>query len=53
LSIPSKGINEAALFGCGKLSGSTQRKECPAQTVKVFFDQMAAILPHQFDGHFS
>jgi hypothetical protein len=30
-----------------------QRRKCLASIVKVFFDPMAAILPHQFDGAFS
>jgi hypothetical protein len=42
-----------ALLGFGKL-GSTQRREHgPARTVKVFFDQMMAILLHEFHGSFS
>jgi hypothetical protein len=32
--------------------GSTWSRECPAQTVKVFFDQKWSILLHQFDGSF-
>jgi hypothetical protein len=33
--------------------GSTWRSKCPAQTVKVFFDQMTAFVLQQFDGSFS
>jgi hypothetical protein len=45
-------VNEAALFGCGKLGRVNMQKGTLAQTAKIFFDQITAILLHQFDGSF-
>jgi hypothetical protein len=44
----AKASTELLSLVTASLVGSTWRRECPA--VKVFFDQMAAIPPHQFDG---
>jgi hypothetical protein len=52
LSILCKGVNEAALFGCGKIGRVNTEKGMPGLHRKSSFDRMAAILPHQFDGSF-